>query len=165
MLFPEHLRPELRLVFDAVAAGEHIGHFETEIRRKDGMPVPISLSVAPVFDAGHRLLGAVLIGRDITEQRLGQATLAELETLMRETEALAHVGTWLWDVASDVVQWSDELHRILRRRSVGLRGHPRRASRARAPRGRRRAARDDARRRRHAPALRRRIPLIERPRR
>ena len=110
--FPEHLRRELGLVFDTVFAGDHVSHFETEVRRKDGMPVPISLSASPVLDAGNRLLGAVLVARDITEQQLAQATLAEIETLMRESEALAHVGAWLWDVESGVVQWSDEVHRI-----------------------------------------------------
>ena len=111
-LFPEHLRRELGLLFDTVFAGDHVSHFETEVRRKDGMPVPISLSASPVLDAGNRLLGAVLVARDITEQQLAQATLAEIETLMRESEALAHVGAWLWDVESGVVQWSHEVHRI-----------------------------------------------------
>ena len=31
---------------------------------------------------------------------------------MRDSEALAHVGSWLWDRRTGVVQWSDEFHRI-----------------------------------------------------
>ena len=50
--------------------------------------------------------------RDITEQRLAQAMLAEAEARLRESEALAHVGRWQWDVATNAVQWSDEFHRI-----------------------------------------------------
>jgi PAS domain S-box-containing protein len=44
--------------------------------------------------------------------RLTQAALAEVEARLREGEALAHVGRWLWDVGTGAVQWSEELHRI-----------------------------------------------------
>jgi PAS domain S-box-containing protein len=112
MLFPEHLRPEVKPLLDTVGDGDRVDHYETEIQRKDGMPVPISLSLCPVFDDQRRLVTSVAIARDITEQRLAQATLAEIETRVREAEALAHVGGWLWDIGTNSVQWSDELHRI-----------------------------------------------------
>lgn len=112
MLFPEHLRNETEEVFDTVMAGDRVDHYETEIKRKDGMPIPISLSLCPLFQANGLLTASVLIARDVTEQRLAQATLAEIETRIREGEALAHVGSWLWDVRTGTVQWTDELHRI-----------------------------------------------------
>jgi PAS domain S-box-containing protein len=31
---------------------------------------------------------------------------------LREVEALAHIGSWSWDIDADVVTWSDELYRI-----------------------------------------------------
>jgi PAS domain S-box-containing protein len=112
ILFPEHLQSETQQVFDTVVAGDRVDHYETEIKRKDGMPIPISLSLCPLFHTHGRLMASVLIARDVTEQRLAQATLAEIETRIREGEALAHVGSWLWDVRTGTVQWTDELHRI-----------------------------------------------------
>jgi len=111
-LFPEHLRHELDDVLSTVQAGDQVKQFETEVVRKGGLPVPISLSVCPVFDDAGQPVGSIAIARDITEQRLAQATLAEIETRVRESEALAHVGSWLWDVRTGAVQWSDEFHRI-----------------------------------------------------
>lgn len=111
-LFPEHLRVEFEGIFATVVAGDQVRHFESEISRKDGMPVPISLSMCPVLDDDQRPVASVAIARDITEQRLAQATLAEVETRVRESEALAHVGSWLWDLRTGAVQWSDEMHRI-----------------------------------------------------
>jgi len=111
-LFPEHVRRELIVVLEAVGAGERVSHFETEILRKDGLPVPISMSLCPVLDRAHRPVASVVVARDITEQRLAQARLAEIEDQVRESEALAHVGRWLWDVRTGTVQWSDEFHRI-----------------------------------------------------
>jgi PAS domain S-box-containing protein len=56
--------------------------------------------------------GFVGVARDLTEQRLAQAALAETAALLRDAEALAHAGRWLWDIASGAVQWSEEMHRI-----------------------------------------------------
>ena len=116
-LFPTHLRAELQTVLATVAAGEPVHHVETEIVRADGLPVPLLLSVAPVLDGcpkvpGGDVVGALAVARDLTEQRLAQARLAEVEEQVRESEALAHVGSWLWDVHTGTVQWSEELHRI-----------------------------------------------------
>jgi PAS domain-containing protein len=38
--------------------------------------------------------------------------LAEIDARIEEGEALAHVGSWLWDLRTGVVQWSAEFHRI-----------------------------------------------------
>jgi PAS domain S-box-containing protein len=112
ILVPEHLRADAKLVFDTVMAGDIVDHFETEAVRKDGLPIVISVSVRPVFDADGHVAASALVARDITEQRLAQATLAEIDNHEREREALAHVGSWLWDLRTGAVQWSDELHRI-----------------------------------------------------
>lgn len=111
-LFPSHLQDELTMLIAGVAEGERISRFETEIQRKDGLQVPISMSLCPVFDESRQLIAMVAVARDITEQRLAQARLAEIEERIRESEALAHVGSWLWDVRTDTMQWSDEFHRI-----------------------------------------------------
>jgi PAS domain S-box-containing protein len=119
-IFPEHLRHEVRDVLTAVLAGDRVRHFETEVQRRDGMPMPVSLSLSPLLDTGQagRSLddpsadAIVITVRDVTEQRLDQATLAEFEARLEEGEALAHVGSWLWDLRTGVVQWSAEFHRI-----------------------------------------------------
>ena len=112
LLFPEHLADEVRGVIATVLAGDRVRNFETEILRPDGMPLPVSLSLCPVFDAEKVPVGAVVIARDVTEQHLAQATLAEIDARMEEGEALAHIGSWLWDLRTGAVQWSAEFHRI-----------------------------------------------------
>jgi PAS domain S-box-containing protein len=108
-LFPEHLRDEAQNVLANVLKGDCIRHFETEIQRPDGMPFPISLSLSPAPDPPN---GVVVIARDVTEQHLAQATLAEVDARMEEGEALAHIGSWLWDLRTGAVQWSSEFYRI-----------------------------------------------------
>ena len=111
-LVPLHLRADVESVEERVAAGERVDRLVTEIRRKDGMQVPVALSVSPVTGADGVFFGAVGVAQELTETRLAQAALAEVDQRFREWEALAHVGRWLWDVGSDAVQWSDELHRM-----------------------------------------------------
>ncbi|MEP7203199.1 MAG: PAS domain S-box protein [Ilumatobacteraceae bacterium] len=111
-LAPPHLRASLQSVEDRVAAGERVDRMFTEIQRKDGMPVPIALSVTPVIEPSGAFAGAVGVAQELTETRLAQAALAEVELRFSEWESLAHVGRWLWDVGTDAVQWSDELHRM-----------------------------------------------------
>jgi PAS domain S-box-containing protein len=112
VFFPGHLSHEVEAVLATVLAGDRIRHFETEIVRPDGMPLPVSLSLCPLWDASDVPIGSVVIARDVTEQRLAQATLAEVDARMAEGEALAHIGSWLWDLRTGAVQWSAEFHRI-----------------------------------------------------
>jgi PAS domain S-box-containing protein len=111
-LAPVHLRSDLEAVAQRVVAGERVDRVFTEVQRKDGMPVPIALSVSPIVDPSGTLVGSVAVAQELTETRLAQAALAEVEQRFGEWEALAHVGRWLWDVGTDAVQWSDELHRM-----------------------------------------------------
>ena len=111
-LVQPHLRADVESVEERVAAGERVDRLVTEIRRKDGMQVPVALSVSPVIGTDGVFAGAVGVAQELTETRLAQAALAEVDQRFREWEALAHVGRWLWDVGTDAVQWSDELHRM-----------------------------------------------------
>ncbi len=112
MLVPVHLGDDLDSVEARVAGGERVDRVFSEIQRKDGMPIPIALSVSPIVDRAGTYLGAVGVAEELTEVRLAQAALAEVEVRLQEWEALAHVGRWLWDVGTDAVQWSDEMHRM-----------------------------------------------------
>ena len=58
MLLPDHLRDGLTTVIDAVRAGDRVEHIEIEMRRKDGMPIPVSLSVSPVSDRPVRSMAS-----------------------------------------------------------------------------------------------------------
>jgi two-component system, cell cycle sensor histidine kinase and response regulator CckA len=111
-LFPEHLRTGVWTILTRAHSGEEIRHFETEVVRSDGMPAPIWISVRPIVDSAGLFTGTAVIVMDVTEQRLAQATLAEMEARLEEGEALAHVGSWLWDLRTGAVQWSGEFHRI-----------------------------------------------------
>ncbi len=111
-LFAETKRSAIQSVVDAVVAGDRVTRFETEAVRADGMRTAVVLSSCPVVDADGSTVAGLMVVRDVTEQLFAQAALTEVEARARESEALAHVGSWLWDVGTATVQWSDECHRI-----------------------------------------------------
>jgi PAS domain S-box-containing protein len=50
---------------------------------------------------------------ELTSLRREVQLLRQREALLVEAERIAHVGSWVWDVGSGDVFWSDELYRIL----------------------------------------------------
>ena len=111
-LFPAGAHDEAGMAFECVLAGEPVQLFETEARRDDAVLVPVSLNLWPILDRAGEVAGISVIARNLTDERLAQAALAESEVRLRESESLVHVGGWVWDVGTGAVQWSEELHRI-----------------------------------------------------
>ena len=89
ILIPEHRAGEERRILDRVLAGEPMDHYETERVTKDGRLLVVSLSASPIRDENGEVVGASVIGRDITDvhrtrelaDRL-QALTAALPTLV-----------------------------------------------------------------------------------
>ncbi len=56
--------------------------------------------------------GAICISRDITELKRTEQRLRRSEQLLVDTQGVAHLGTWDWDITQPTATWSDELYRI-----------------------------------------------------
>ena len=88
-IIPDDRQSEEDVVLSRIRAGESVTHYETIRRRKDGSPIPISLTVSPIRDDNGRVIGASKIARDVSEQ-------ARLLAIAREhaanTERLGTVG-------------------------------------------------------------------------
>lgn len=69
ILAPEDRRAEETNILDHLGRDEHVQHFETLRRRKDGSAVWVSLTISPIKNAGGKVIGASTIARDITERR------------------------------------------------------------------------------------------------
>lgn len=69
MLIPAENVDEVLQMDERLRHGEHIEHFETVRRRKDGQLIHMSLSYSPIRDAQGRVVAVSTIGRDITERK------------------------------------------------------------------------------------------------
>jgi diguanylate cyclase (GGDEF)-like protein/PAS domain S-box-containing protein len=88
----------------ALAAGER-ARAELVLRRPSGDVAWAETVVSPLGSDGLGRALFIEVMRDVTARR-------NLRQLLLEAQAVAHVGSWEWDVGSNHVGWSDELYRV-----------------------------------------------------
>ena len=81
------------------------------VRHKDGSERTLEGVGRSLFDH-PAVAGFVMNVRDITERKKAEADLLRMHALLNETQALAKLGGWEYDVATKRVAWTDEVHRI-----------------------------------------------------
>ena len=69
------------------------------------------VSMAPLLEENGTWYGIATL-HDVTDRAELALQLAERGQELAEAQAVAHVGSWSWDVQGDVVAWSEELFRI-----------------------------------------------------
>ena len=95
-LFPPDRLDEETHIVARIQQGERVDHFETKRRRKDGKLIDVSLTISPIRSPEGVVVGASKIARDITEQKVAQRKLAEVnEELRRANQIKAEFLTTL----------------------------------------------------------------------
>lgn len=86
--------------------------YDIRLRHKDGHEVWGLANSSPFYDARGHFAGALAVVSDISQRRRMEHQLRERERLLEDAQAIAHIGSWEWDIAENRVTWSDELYRI-----------------------------------------------------
>jgi PAS domain S-box-containing protein len=82
---------EMASILEQIARGEHIEHFETMRRTKDGRDIYISLTVSPIRDSNGVIVGASKISRNITERVMAEKEhRKQAELIARSNDDLQH---------------------------------------------------------------------------
>jgi PAS domain S-box-containing protein len=109
---PSDLEKSLSSYLDAFHARLPF-EIEYRLRRHDGEYRNILDYGRPFSNSEGKFAGYIGSCYDITERKCAEARMAKSEALMAEAQALAHVGSWEWDIPADRVIWSDELYRMM----------------------------------------------------
>jgi len=94
------------------AIREGIWSGETALLGRDGREIPVSQVIIGHKDAQGQLLYISTIMRDISERKAAEEALRHSEAQLKEAQRLAHVGSWSFDFASGMIEWSEEVYRI-----------------------------------------------------
>ncbi len=79
-------------------------------RRKDASEFPVEISLSPLSANGEVFVIAIV--RDVSDRREVEAELRRTKNRLEESQRLARLGSWEWDIVANEVTWSDELFRI-----------------------------------------------------
>lgn len=85
---------------------------ELEAIRADGGRFIAELRVSLIRDAGGQATYMVGSFLDVTERHHAAAALKRSEETYARAEAIAHIGSWDWDIVGGTLRWSDEIYRI-----------------------------------------------------
>ena len=94
LLIPQDRLDEESQIIERVKQGEHVTHFETVRRKKDGKDINIALTISPIEDGAGTIIGFSKIARDITEQK-------SLEAQLRQSQKMEGVGQLAGGIAHD----------------------------------------------------------------
>ena len=118
----EYANPAARREAGIVLEGALVGERLPELRDaglevlRSGVPYEVE-----ALDLGERVFelravrhGAGLLATftDITGRAVAQRQLARREAQLAQAQEMTHLGSWEWDLRTDAVEWSEELHRI-----------------------------------------------------
>src|SRR6516165_4737810 len=115
LLMPEYIRKLHEKGFKGyLATGErHINWQGTELTglRKNGQEFPVEISFGELVKDGHRIFTGFI--RDISERKGAEEALRRSEAHLSQAQILAHVGSWVWQVAGrKTVHLSEEWYRV-----------------------------------------------------
>lgn len=106
---PEEERAEVAKAVEAVMTTGY-GMVEAHLLTKDGKNPLMQLNGIRLNLEGKTYF--VGIGIDITERKRSEKELQNRAEDLRESQRIAHVGSWRLDISSNEVTWSDELYNM-----------------------------------------------------
>ena len=103
-------------VLDIVTAcikGQRQPPFELEITHQNGDTKRLEITMVPHYNDAGRLKFIESIAHDITRLHCALSAYRRKSFLLDETEQIAGMGTWDWNIVTDEVRWSEGFFKIL----------------------------------------------------
>ena len=86
LLVPPDRTGEFARIMKGLRHGKHIEHYETTRLHKDGHRIEISVTISPVKDRTGAVVGASVIARDITRQKLVEELVSHFAAIVETSE-------------------------------------------------------------------------------
>jgi PAS domain S-box-containing protein len=87
IIVPDDRRNEMKQILRQLREGKGVEQLETYRVHKDGTPIYVWLTVSPICDERHRVIGASSIERDISERKEKEAEIQRVNEMLRMLNA------------------------------------------------------------------------------
>ena len=104
---------QTRLLPEVMDKGHWSG--ELELTALDGQVIPAQHTVFQIRDSLGQPIALANVLTDLRAKKSVEASLRRSEETYARAEAIAHLGSWSWDIARGTLRWSDEIYRIFGR--------------------------------------------------
>jgi len=84
---------------------------ESVMFSRDGQKRVFLNNLYGIIEDGH-LLRIWIVHRDITERKHAENALNTKGRLLEESQRIAHLGSWDWNIVTNELEWSEEVYRI-----------------------------------------------------
>ncbi len=79
---------------------------------REGRNIPIENRASPIRDEHQRVIGVVLVFRDVADRRKFDEALKLSDERLKLALNAGKIGVWDWDIVHNQVEWSDLVHDI-----------------------------------------------------
>lgn len=110
-LLPEADRDRFRAAAASVLASGEPASCEWGEHGPAGVRFWFSAALSALRE-GDAVSGYLCVSTDLTETKRTELRLRRTEELMVDTQGVAHLGTWDWEISQPTATWSAELYRI-----------------------------------------------------
>ncbi len=115
--WPDEEREQIEEAFALHLAGQTPPEgFTLRFLKKDGTPIDLLITAAPIHDAQGEQIGVLSVLTDITPLQEAQRQLRTANERLRIAQDVAEFGIWDWDPLNNTLHWD--------RQSFALFGHP-----------------------------------------
>jgi PAS domain S-box-containing protein len=105
LIHPDDIELSARPTHQLVEQGTPIGQTQYRMRRKDGEHIWVDTSAEPVINDMGEVTAIQTTSRDVTERK-------RMEFMLNESQKMASVGGWEYDIESGKLYWTNEVYRI-----------------------------------------------------
>lgn len=105
----EAFHDRVRTMFSGVKIAYKI---EKRIVRKDGSVIWVEGNTNLIRDEEGKPQFFLTNMNNITERKLAEEKLRESEEMLKKAQNVAHIGSWIWNIKTNLLVWSDEMYRI-----------------------------------------------------
>ncbi|OIR11065.1 cyclic di-GMP phosphodiesterase Gmr [mine drainage metagenome] len=110
-----YIHPDDRAAFTNLhrkVVGGESGKLEFRVTGLKGAARYLETHATPLRDQNGEITSLLGVTRDITERKVAEEKLKKIQVSLAAAQELAHIGSWEWDVRSNMALWSDETYRI-----------------------------------------------------